>query len=123
MPLNMMRTAVLLAAAAGRTRPTRLHVGCPGGPTLSLDHDPAWDHGLRTDAVGAMLRAAGDPPWVWLSRPGGTTVEDADAAWLAATLAAAAERQVEVSFVVVTRHGWVDPRSGVGQRWRRLRRH
>jgi hypothetical protein len=42
-------------------------------------------------------------------------------AWLAPTVAAAGERGVDVAFVVVTRHGWVDPRSGLRQEWKRIR--
>jgi hypothetical protein len=49
-------------------------------------------------------------------------LQDVDAAWLAATVSAADERGVDVSYVVVTRHGWTDPRSGLTQRWQRIRR-
>jgi hypothetical protein len=36
-------------------------------------------------------------------------------------VAAFAEREEDATFVVVTRHGWTDPRSGVGRTWRRIR--
>jgi hypothetical protein len=81
----------------------------------------SWDHGLRTEIVGATLRALHDPPWVWVTRSGPLSLQDADAAWLGPTFAAAGERGVEVGYVVVTRHGWLDPRSGLLQQWKRIR--
>jgi hypothetical protein len=119
-----LRRAVLDLATADRRRRIEpvLHVGLPGGHARRVPDDPAFDHGLRTEIVGAALRATGDPPWVWLTRSGPLSVQDADAAWLAAVTAAAAERGVDVAFVVVTRHGWFDPRSGVSREWRRIRR-
>jgi hypothetical protein len=118
-----LRTAVLLLAQTDRRRhvPPCLHVGTPGGPTTTIAHDGDWDHGLRTEVVGAALRACDDPPWVWLTRSGPLTLQDPDAAWLGPTLAAAAEREHDVAFVVVTRHGWRDPRSGLTQQWQRIR--
>jgi hypothetical protein len=118
-----LRTAVLLLATGDHRRhvPPCLHVGVPGGPTTSVEDDPTWDHGLRTEIVGAALRAGKDPPWVWVTRSGPLSLQDADAAWLGPTVAAAAEREVDVSFVVVTRHGWTDPRSGLTQVWKRIR--
>jgi hypothetical protein len=114
---------VLELATADRRRrvPPVLHVGVPGGSASTVIDDPAWDQGLRTEIVGAVLRARRDPPWVWLTRSGPLTLQDADAAWLAPTLAAAAERSLDVSFVVVTRHGWTDPRSGLCREWKRIR--
>jgi hypothetical protein len=44
-----------------------------------------------------------------------------DAAWLGPTLTAAAERDTDLAFVVVTRHGWTDPRSDVRREWKRIR--
>lgn len=120
--LRILRAAVL-AAAAGRVRRVTpiLRVGIPSGPALALAEDPAWDHGLRTEMVGAALRAAGDPPWVWLTRTGPLALQDVDAAWMASALTAAAERDVDIAFVVVTRHGWTDPRSGARREWKRIR--
>jgi hypothetical protein len=120
---RVLRRAVLDLARRDRRRhvPAVLHVGVPGGVTRSIAHDPAWDQGLRTEMVGAVLRAAGDPPWVWVTRSGPLSLQDVDAAWLSATLAAAAERAVEVAYVVVTRHAWTDPRSGLRREWRRIR--
>jgi len=120
---RVLRRAVLDLATRDRRRhvPAVLHVGAPGGPAHSVADDPDWDHGLRTEIVGAVLRSAEDPPWVWVTRSGPLGLQDVDAAWLGATLAAAAERRVDVSYVVVTRHGWVDPRSGLCREWRRIR--
>jgi hypothetical protein len=120
---RLLRTAVLHLAMTDHRRhiPPVLHVGVPSGPTSSVTDDPAWDHGLRTDIVGAVLRARGDPPWVWVTRSGMLSWQDVDAAWLGPTIAAAAERGVDPAYVVVTRHGWIDPRSGLRQEWKRIR--
>jgi hypothetical protein len=120
---QILRTAVLLASADHRHRvPPSLHVGMPGGPTTTVDDDPAWDHGLRTEILGAVLRARGDPPWVWVTRSGPLTMQDVDASWLGPAVTAAAERGSDIAFVVVTRHGWTDPRSGMRREWKRIRR-
>jgi hypothetical protein len=120
---RVLRTAVLLLATTDRRRhvPPRLHIGVPGGPTTSVADDPGWDHGMRAELVGAALRARRDPPWVWVTRSGPLSLQDVDAAWLAPTVAAAAERDVDIAFVVVTRHGWTDPRSALRQEWKRIR--
>jgi hypothetical protein len=121
---RVLRTAVLLLATTDHRRhiPPTLHVGRPGGPTSTVDDDASWDHGLRTEVVGAVLRSRSDPPWVWVTRSGPLTMQDVDAAWLGPTVAAAAERGVDPAYVVVTRHGWLDPRSGLLQEWKRIRR-
>jgi hypothetical protein len=120
---RLLRTAVLALATTDHRRhiPATLHVGVPGGPVTTVADDPDWDHGLRTEIVGAVLRALRDPPWVWVTRSGPMSVQDADAAWLGPTLTAAAERGADVAYVVVTRHGWADPRSGLRQEWQRIR--
>ncbi len=121
---RLLRAAVLaLATTEHRHRfPPVLHVGTPGGPTVTVTDAADWDHGLRTEIVGAVLRSLDDPPWVWVTRAGClATLQDVDAAWLAPTVAAVQERGGDPSFVVVTRHGWRDPRSGTTQRWRRIR--
>ena len=99
-----------------------LHVGTPGGTTVTVTDDRRWDHGLRTEMVGAVLRSLEDPAWVWVTRVGPLSLQDVDVAWLCPTVTAAHERGSDPAFVVVTRHGWRDPRSGVGQEWRRIRR-
>lgn len=121
---RVLRTAVLLLATTDRRRhiPPHLHIGVPGGATTTVADDAGWDHGLRTELVGAALRAGHDPPWVWVTRSGPLSLQDVDAAWLGPTVAAASERGVDVAFVVVTRHGWADPRSGLRQEWKRIRR-
>lgn len=120
---RVLREAVLLAAEDRRRRPPAVvQVGVPGGPTTTIADDPTWDHGLRAEMLGAALRARGDPPWVWVTRTGPLELQDVDAAWLAPALAAAGEREVDVAFVVVTRHGWTDPRSGLRREWTRIRR-
>ena len=121
---RLLRTAVLAFATTEHRHhaPPLLHVGTPGGPTVTVADDRAWDHGLRTEIVGAVLRSLDDPAWVWVTRTGPlATVQDVDAAWLAPAVAAAQERGGDPAFVVVTRHGWRDPRSGTSQQWRRIR--
>jgi hypothetical protein len=120
---RLLRAAVLELATTDQRRwvPPVLHVGTPSGPASAIAHDPTWDHGLRTEIVGAVLRARADPAWVWVTRSGPLTVQDVDAAWLAPTMAAAQERGVDPAYVVVTRHGWFDPRSGLRQEWKRIR--
>ena len=104
-----------------------LHVGEPGGHGVVFGIRGAgpMDHALRSDLVGAMLRRTGPhasaPPLVWLTRPGGHALHDADADWLAAARTAYAEAGVPLTLVVVTREGWWDPRSGLGRVWKRLR--
>ena len=120
---RLLRRAVLELATADRRRhvPAALNVGVPGGPVSMVMDDDTWDHGLRTDIVGAVLRARRDPRWVWVTRSGPLSLQDVDASWLGPTLAAAAERGVDTAYVVVTRHGWFDPRSGLHQEWKRIR--
>jgi hypothetical protein len=124
----LLRRAVLDHATSEPRRhfPARLHVGAPGGAqrVLALGDDET-DHSLRTDVVAAMLSRAparGSGPVVWLTRPGELDLQDVDAQWLAAALAASGEAGRPLTMVVVNRHGWRDPRSGTARRWKRLRR-
>lgn len=100
-----------------------VHVGRPGG----CEHHVAaivqgTDHALRADLMAALLSRSHDyAPLVWLTRPGELSTHDVDAAWLAASAAAWAEAGRDLSWVVVTRHGWWDPRSGVRRTWQRIR--
>lgn len=121
---RLLRRAVLdLATTEHRRRfPAVVHLGRPGSIRTCLTHDPQWDRGLRADLVGTALRAGRlDEAWVWLTRPGALTLGDVDAAWLTAVVATSAELDVDATFVVVTRHGWFDPRGGAGRTWRRIR--
>jgi hypothetical protein len=110
--------------------PEVLHVGVPGGRVarLALDQVEPSDPGLRTDVVAALrVRATQGEveetaePMVWLTRVGGLELQDVDARWLAAARAAYDEAGVPLAFVVVNRHGWRDPRSGLSRTWARLR--
>ena len=120
---RVLRAAVLQLATTDHRRhvPPSLHVGAPGGPTTTVRDDATWDHGLRTEIAGAVLRAARDPFWIWVTRSGPLTLQDVDAAWLGPVVAATGERGVDAAYVVVTRHGWLDPRSGLTQEWQRIR--
>jgi hypothetical protein len=122
---RLLRRAVLVLAVSehrAHFAPV-LHTGVPGGPVISVTDDRGWDHGLRTDIVATVLAAVPEPaPLTWLTRTGAGPLQDVDAAWLAPVLAAYAEQRRDPTFVVVTRHGWTDPRSGVGRTWKRIRR-
>lgn len=132
-----LRRAVLDHAATEHRRafPALVHVGQPGAHEVVVATAAVADHSLRTDVVAAMLArhhrrpapgpapgADGTPaPIVWLTRPGDLDLQDLDVAWLGAAWAACAERGDPLTMVVVNRHGWRDPRSGVSRHWVRLR--
>lgn len=121
-----LRLAVLeLVTSERRLRfPPILHAGVPGGaqqvfPVLAGE---ALDQALRADVVAALLRRTGqDQPLLWLTRPGDLAPQDLDLAWLSAARAACGETGRILTMVVVTRHGWRDPRSGLQRTWVRLR--
>lgn len=130
--------AVTLGFTEGERRrrhPPVLWAGHPGRPPCRLDLGPCDgpDPALGTDLAAALLvqarfaerRRGGDedrPPWLWLTRQGGLSDDDQDAQWAAAARAAGVELTVPCPFVVVVRHGWHDPVSGVRRQWVRLRR-
>ena len=93
------------------------------GPAIArCADDPAWDHGLRTDLVGAAAPCpATTRAWVWVTRSGPLALQDVDAAWLGPRWPRPPSAGSTLAFVVVTRHGWRDPRSGVGREWQRIR--
>jgi hypothetical protein len=124
-----LRRAALDHALSERRRvfTPALHVGTPGGPqaVLALTPGERLDHALRTDVVAALrhrVAAEVPAPVTWLTRPGDLALQDLDALWLAAARAACGEAGITLTLVVVSRHGWRDPRSGLTRTWRRLRR-
>jgi hypothetical protein len=124
----LLRRAVHEHAASERRRgsyPAVLHVGLPGGEVAVLDLSEAEpsDPGLRADVVAALRVRAGAPRGhlVWLTRPGGLELQDVDVRWLAGARAAYDEARAPLTFVVVNRRGWRDPRSGLGRTWARVR--
>ncbi|WP_432478643.1 hypothetical protein [Nocardioides sp. GXQ0305] len=122
--LRLPRAAVRTHAATERRRryAPLVHVGIPGVRELAVAaHPSATDHGLRCDVLAAMLAATGGPHLAWLTRPGELTLHDVDAVWLSAALAAYAEAGRDLTWVVVTRRGWWDPRSDARRTWRRVR--
>jgi len=125
---HLLREAVLaLREAEPRTRfPTALHVGVPGGRTLTHLCDGLEDEALATDVVAAMLQRLAPEvpdPLVWLTRAGHLSLHDDDVRWAAPVERAHQQAGRRPRFVVVTRDGWRDPRTGALQQWRRLRRH
>lgn len=125
---GVLRRIVLEHAVAERRRrhTPLLHVGRPGAETIHpVRADEPTDHALRADVVAAMVRRArpADPTTlVWLTRGGAHEMQDVDAEWLAAAAQAFGEAGLPLLFVVVGRHGWFDPRSGLRRSWVRLRR-
>jgi hypothetical protein len=131
--LALLRRLVLEHKAAERRHrfPAVLHLGGPGRPEAGrVVEEGSLDHALRCDVLEALLKDAdrkadrrGDhrPPMTWLTRSGPLDVQDADLAWLRAVTAVNGESARSLPFVVVTREGWRDPRSGVGRTWQRLR--
>lgn len=129
---RVLRRAVLDHAERERRRayPPLLHVGWPGGREEVFATAPGdlLDQALRSDVVAALLRSArrhppvdGAVPLLWLTRAAPLEVGDVDLAWLAAAWTATAEADLELTFVLVNRHGWLDPRSGARREWKRLR--
>jgi hypothetical protein len=128
--LGALLRRTVLDHATGESRrahPPVLHVGRPGArmARLQLDVEEPFDPGLCADVVAAMRRGAGSPgqagPMVWLTRTGDLQLQDVDARWLSAARAAYAEAGAPLVLVVVNRHGWRDPRSGLSRTWARLR--
>jgi hypothetical protein len=121
----LLREAVRRHAASERRRRFApvLHVGRPGGPELCAAAALSnTDHALRADVAAALLARTGPPAHlVWLTRPGELEPQDVDLAWLAAAQSAYAEAGRDLTWVVVTRHGWWDPRSGLRRQWLRIR--
>lgn len=101
-----------------------VHLGIPGGKEVAHAHreDEPTDAWLRADIIHSMRRRVGVPdPIMWLTRAGSTEIEDVDLRWLAAARQAFREIDAPLTYVVVTRNAWVDPRSGMSRRWKRLR--
>ncbi|MGZ5398779.1 MAG: hypothetical protein ACXWDM_02120 [Nocardioides sp.] len=121
----LLREAIRRHAASERRRrfAPLVHVGRPGVREQCLAGSVrGTDHALRTDLMAALLaRSPGPEPLVWLTRPGELQTHDVDPAWLAAARAAWAEAGRDLSWVVVTRHGWWDPRSDLRREWQRIR--
>ena len=123
-----LRQAVLDHAVAERrqTHLPILHVGLPGSRQAvhPVRPDEPADHALRADVVAAMVRRVRmtGTPLVWLTRPGELVDQDVDTAWLAGARQAFGEAALTLVFVVVNRHGWRDPRSGLQTSWVRMRR-
>lgn len=118
------RVAVLELARSERRRvhPALVHVGTPGGEAVVVAGEVGWDHAARVDLLSRLLWSAREcRPLVWLTRTGALEWQDRDAEWFAACRAAGSETGLEVDFLVVTRHGWWEPRTGDLRTWKRIR--
>jgi hypothetical protein len=131
-----LRRAVLDHTASEHRRSflALVHLGSPGGKEVVHAHreDEPTDQWLRADIIHSMRRRVGVPdPIVWLTRSADVTpeaiatgaldVEDVDLRWLAAARQAFREIGEPLTYVVVIRNAWFDPRSGLNRRWKRLR--
>jgi len=116
-----------------RRSPGCLLVGNPGELSLASQPPPrqVLDPALRCDLLDALLQRWSEAPpdqrgprgpALWWRRPGVPERHDDDVAWLGAARHVFAARSLRRTFVVVTRVGWYDPETGVGQRWARVRR-
>lgn len=133
-----LRTVVLahMESEHRRRHPPALHAAHTGRApcTLALAAaDVHADAALRADLWSALIvrarhaaRRRGEDedasPWLWLTRGGGLDDDCDDDAWAGAALRACAEAGLPCHFVVVVRHGWRDPTTGVRRQWARLRR-
>lgn len=123
---RLLRRAVWEHATSERRRhhlPV-IRVGLPGGRQLLYPDRPEepTDQALRADIIAAMRHGSGlARPLVWLTRSGDLDLQDVDVRWLGAARQAYAEAALPLVFVVANRHGWRDPRSGLGRSWQRLR--
>lgn len=119
--------APTLSVGDPRGRWTRFADRAAGPRTRSREQAAVLDHALRCDVVATLLgRALPDDvacprPLTWLARPAVWDDPDCERAWLAAADCAHRELGLPLAFVVVTRQGWRDPRTGEERTWRRLR--
>ena len=117
-----------------RTLPRLLHVGLPGGARLviplvgtvasSSSAGGPRDDALAADVVTRALDRSAEPgeQQVWLTRGGTLEAGDDDWRWRAGTTAARGRYGVAPgTFLVVTRHGWVELPSGERRTWTRMR--
>ncbi len=125
--------ARLRAEERRRLFPVRLHVGDPGGPRRRFEMPwpvpEEYDAGLLfdlTDAIvdGLLRDAPGrGPTWAWVTRPGVPEVHDIDLRSFSAVRRVFGAHGLTLGgFRVVTRTGWLDPETGAGRTWKRLRR-
>jgi hypothetical protein len=137
-PRSLLQELRLVVARLRRVQPRGafspgVHVGTTADHCVSFipGVTDALDDGLRVDVLTSLLLRSrtGTPtispgdsaPLVWLSRPGTPQWHDFESAWLGPAVRAYAEAGLPLTLVVVTKGGWVDPRSGVGRSWVRLR--
>lgn len=126
----------LADAGTRRQLPLRCFVGHPGGPVdtavaevavatqrqlLDLGGDAT---GLRTALVERALDGLDDPRGAlcWVVRSGPLEVGDPELAWWSAAWHGFGRHGLRpVAFCVLNRTGWVEPDTGRGRTWRRLR--
>lgn len=136
-PLREEVRRLLADAGWRRQLPLRCFVGHPGGrdethvAELEVPSDrvvralaPGALAGLRTDLVERALDGLDDPRGAlcWVGRSGGLGVGDAELAWWAASRRGFARHDLEpAAFCVLNRSGWLEPDTGRGRTWARLR--
>ena len=127
------RDALRVEVGALRLRERRRHfpaelcLGSYAGARITLPLPwpvPAtYDDALLGELVDALWDRRGGPTGtLWLLRPGVPDPHDLDVRLSAVTERAAQCRGAAPSpFAIVTRYGWLEPRSGETRRWKRLR--
>lgn len=103
-----------------------LHVGVVAGERVSGRLPPlgTLDHALRVEVLAALLEGAPTgTEGLWVTRPGPPVVLAEERGWASAAMVAFGLLGHDPAQVchAVTRHGWVDLRSGESRVWRRLR--
>jgi len=133
MPDDQTRARLRLEVGRFRARESRrvfdtaVYVGRLDGPRDSFvaraQDLTVMDAGLRIDVVEALVEATAEQATeAWITRAGVPAPHDEDLAWLAAAISAFAIHGRPLDgFYVLTRTGWLDPRSGETRTWRRLR--
>lgn len=127
----------LAEAGSRRQLPLRCFVGHPGGPAetavaevavppprLLDDLGAGAATGLRADLVERALDGLDEPRGAlcWVVRSGPLEVGDPELAWWSAAWRGFGRHGLRpVTFCVLNRTGWVEPDTGLGRSWRRLR--
>lgn len=136
-PLREEVRRTLADAGVRRQLPLRCFVGHPGGPRESGVAEVVVPPGLvvaglgagalaglRADLVERALDGLDEPRGAlcWVARSGGLEVGDPELAWWSAAWRGFARHGLRPeAFCVLNRTGWVEPDTGRGRSWYRLR--
>jgi hypothetical protein len=129
-----MSTEAALRLEVGRFRrgehrrrfPVRLSLGELAGDRVDAEVPSEPDAQLSLDLALVLAEQIPADAWDglawWVTRPGVPDLHEMDNRWIAATsMAAGVLARDPLPLYVITRTGWLDPRSGSARRWVRLR--